>query len=292
MNRKGDWQLAWRYVIRHLPDDLFDEIMKAPEVIQWMKRDSFRYWIAHSIDAEVVVSELLNANKIDVRTFESLVQNEQSRAEYLVESGLYGEDYSQYRIDLAEERKREQAAPGLFRELEREKYEFAMHGIIPSDEWNQFLDSFVGACARVLVRTCRTYDFLDGLAKIGKFLEADYPSSSGPGRSGVYEDDLNYYLSMDLSEELLATTISFNEDGEAYFSLSPFASAIQGTRISRIRRCEVCNKFFWAQRKDAFTCSKNHAKARQMRLLRQNWKDNGNLYMKARVRKKQQKQGI
>jgi hypothetical protein len=84
---------------------------------------------------------------------------------------------------------------------------------------------------------------------------------------------------------LLETEIELDENGVITFRLSTYAEALQGVNISRLRACEICGKFFWAGRKDAYTCSKQHAKTRRMRLLRQNWKVSGDLYLKTRRNK-------
>jgi len=88
-----------------------------------------------------------------------------------------------------------------------------------------------------------------------------------------------------VGEMIGISDVDFDEEGNIKFRLSPLAEALQGVNISRIRRCEICGKIFWAARKDAFTCSKQHANTRRMRLLRESWKDKGVLYLKARQKK-------
>jgi hypothetical protein len=88
-----------------------------------------------------------------------------------------------------------------------------------------------------------------------------------------------------LKDKILATSIKINEKGVISFSISEWASALQGVDITRIRICEVCEDIFWANRKDAFACSIKHAKVRQMRLLRANWKESEELYLEARKKK-------
>ena len=78
-----------------------------------------------------------------------------------------------------------------------------------------------------------------------------------------------------IREKLSETNISLSEDGIINFEFSPYAEALQGVNISRLRVCEICSKFFWASRIDAFTCSKQHAETRKKRLQRQNWKEKG-----------------
>jgi len=83
--------------------------------------------------------------------------------------------------------------------------------------------------------------------------------------------------------------LSVNRDGNIKFQLSIYAEALEGVNISRLRICEYCKKLFWASRKDAYTCSPKHARNRRMRLLRENWKEKGDLYLKARQKKAKKK---
>jgi hypothetical protein len=82
---------------------------------------------------------------------------------------------------------------------------------------------------------------------------------------------------------------SIDNDGKINFRLTKYADALQGVNISRLRLCEYCNRIFWANRNDAFTCSPKHARNRRMRLLRENWKQKGDLYLKARRKKANKK---
>jgi hypothetical protein len=80
-----------------------------------------------------------------------------------------------------------------------------------------------------------------------------------------------------------------DSEGNVNFQLPEFAGALQGVNITRLRLCEQCDKLFWAYRKDAFSCSPKHARNRRMRLLRENWKEKGDLYIKARKKKLKKK---
>ena len=78
-------------------------------------------------------------------------------------------------------------------------------------------------------------------------------------------------------------------DGDVRIEIEKNTEALQDINISRLRICEYCKKLFWAKRKDAFTCAPKHARNRRMRLLRKNWKENGDLYLKARKKKANKK---
>ncbi len=78
---------------------------------------------------------------------------------------------------------------------------------------------------------------------------------------------------------------NIDTEGNLSLEISPMFQMIDGINITRLRVCEVCEQIFWANRKDAFACSKQHAKTRQMRLLRANWKAKGELYLNARKKK-------
>ncbi|CAN5698246.1 hypothetical protein BH18ACI1_BH18ACI1_17940 [soil metagenome] len=99
-----------------------------------------------------------------------------------------------------------------------------------------------------------------------------------------------YYSKFEaIKNKLLISSVLVSKDGVVNFLISEWAEAIQGVNISRLRKCDICEKFFWASRKDTFACSKKHSKVRQMRLLRENWKDKGDLYLKARQKKTNKK---
>jgi hypothetical protein len=84
-------------------------------------------------------------------------------------------------------------------------------------------------------------------------------------------------------------SLSVDREGNVEFQFSEYVKAIQGVNISRLRFCEYCKKLFWANRKDSYACSKKHARNRRMRLLRKNWKENGDLYLNARKKKAKKK---
>lgn len=81
-------------------------------------------------------------------------------------------------------------------------------------------------------------------------------------------------------------------DGDVKIDIEKNALALQGVNISRLRICEYCKKLFWANRNDTYACSPKHARNRRMRLLRENWKEKGDLYLKARQKKAKKKKEI
>lgn len=103
--------------------------------------------------------------------------------------------------------------------------------------------------------------------------------------------DLFAEFTIFLESKDLKSSVAIDKSGNVEFRPSPYVEALQGMNISRLRMCEYCMRFFWAIRKDAFTCSPKHARNRRMKLLRENWKEKGDLYLKARQKKaKKQKE--
>lgn len=93
----------------------------------------------------------------------------------------------------------------------------------------------------------------------------------------------------EVENRISSTNVSVDPDGNVHFELNEFAQALQGVSILRLRLCEYCEKLFWANRKDTFTCSPKHARNRRMRLLRESWKNSGHLYLNARKMKTDKK---
>jgi hypothetical protein len=115
--------------------------------------------------------------------------------------------------------------------------------------------------------------------------------------SGEYFDRLTVILdifaktALTLEMRVNKVDITVIRDGEVKIEIDKNVEALQGVDISRLRICEYCKKLFWANRNDAYTCSPKHARNRRMRLLRENWKEKGDLYLKARQKKaKKQKE--
>lgn len=57
-------------------------------------------------------------------------------------------------------------------------------------------------------------------------------------------------------------------------SISQVDEAINGVDATRIRECQVCNRIFWAGRKDQKCCSKKCANVRRVQLWRKNYAEN------------------
>lgn len=102
--------------------------------------------------------------------------------------------------------------------------------------------------------------------------------------------DLLAEFTIFLDSKDLKATVSVDTTGNVEFRASPYVEALQGMNISRLRMCEYCKRFFWANRKDAYTCSPKHARNRRMKLLRENWKKSGQLYLTARKNKTKKKE--
>lgn len=85
-----------------------------------------------------------------------------------------------------------------------------------------------------------------------------------------------------LENQIPNFTLEVEREGTVKIAVPFLAEALQDVNISRLRICEYCKNLFRANRKDAYTCSPNHARNRRMRLLRNNWKENGDLYLETR----------
>jgi hypothetical protein len=105
------------------------------------------------------------------------------------------------------------------------------------------------------------------------------------------EPDLFSETLSEVENKVSSVNTSIDSNGIVRFELNKYAEALQGVHIARLRLCEYCNRIFWANRIDTYTCSPSHARNRRMRLLRQNWKDKGDLYLKARSKKEGKKNG-
>jgi hypothetical protein len=68
-----------------------------------------------------------------------------------------------------------------------------------------------------------------------------------------------------ISEDFASTyVLRVDENGIVYASDS-FLEVINGVMLDRIRCCEICERVFWAYRKDSFTCSPKHSDIRRKR---------------------------
>lgn len=102
--------------------------------------------------------------------------------------------------------------------------------------------------------------------------------------------DLLAKTALDLETRISEVDLIVARDGDVRIEIEKNAVALQGVNISRLRICEYCKKLFWANRKDAYTCSPKHARNRRMKLLRENWKKSGQLYLEARKKKSKKKE--
>lgn len=246
-----DHNATWLEFYLSLPVKVKEFLISSEEVKEFEKAKSHSYWTNNDGIAWDFLLDLNRGNKITDEEFEQ-IQETGEFADFLVEKGYYGEEWSKSQ------------------EEENDNYE---DGMRLSDKF--YLSEYF-AKYRAFIRLEKIRDFIHGLADLAEQLGNNKNS---------FRVDLFDHLPKKIVEEVRATDIKINEQGEIHFSVSKWAEVIQGVDISRIRRCEVCQKIFWAKRKDAFACSLKHAKTRQMRLLRANWKDKGDLYLKARKKK-------
>jgi hypothetical protein len=158
-----------------------------------------------------------------------------------------------------------------------------------------------------LIQLTETRNFLSNILKINNpgnlvnsrdtaLHSALFPHESGKSSNTpiqVIKGELFSPNLITVREKLSETNISLSEEGIINFELSPFAEALQGVNISRLRTCEICSRFFWASRLDAYTCSKQHAETRKKRLQRQSWKEKGHTgkggYLSSRRKKTKDK---
>lgn len=93
--------------------------------------------------------------------------------------------------------------------------------------------------------------------------------------------------------------LQIDENGIVHIINDSFGEAINGVILDRLRRCEICERVFWAENKNSKTCSPNHAanlRNRQSRMrnkeLREESKDLVNEKRRlTNKRKKEQRQG-
>lgn len=63
------------------------------------------------------------------------------------------------------------------------------------------------------------------------------------------------------------------ENGEFYFILNSFISALKGVKANRLRVCPICDRVFWAYRLSSYGCSKQHSTAIRTREYRERKKE-------------------
>lgn len=272
----------WYDFFLSLPKDVRDFIFLSKEREDYEKQDGYEYWVNNDGEAQDKLIDLNAGNEISDELFDKLINADADEiADFLVDRGYYGDEYS-----YINHRKKERESLFSFSIFNDEK-----------DKTEEY-DSLFKAAAyeSALKRLHSIRDFLLSIINLAKNLEI-ISAQSEEDSFFIRKNQENFNQSVNreltarkLEEKILATSIAINEKGEISFSISEWASALQGVDITRIRICEVCEDIFWANRKDAYACSKKHAKVRQMRLLRTNWKASGELYIKARKNKQNKKE--
>jgi hypothetical protein len=262
------WVLAGEYVLA-LPDAVQLAMFGSVEVREAQKADSYEYWLNNDAVAQDRIHDFCadHAYPDEIRD-KMMSWGAEQIADFLVEMGNYGDEYS-YLAQLIENAEESGEA---------ENYSYLQY-----PRWT-------GAFA-ALLRLQEARDFLHTIVELGRNIERQVFEGDDPvdiasqQRKFVARQSENEWRSKRLSRRLLAVEVSIDAGGHIHFEPSQWAKAIDGVDITRVRRCEVCDKVYWAKRRDAFACTKEHAKVRQMRLLRANWKENGDLYKKARKKR-------
>ena len=277
-------QIIFYEFLFSLPDEIKDFVFISDERKQYAKSDSVEYWVNNDGNALDHLADLNANDEISDELYNKVYDSDiQVIAEFLVEYGYYGSDYS-YTNQLKKE-KAKSFEKDYF--IEQDDYSYRKED---SDDFDKIMP-FV----RALDRLQNIKKFLLEVVNLSKSLEESkkydsrYYINSATKNDSFYQSGLKAFESKEIKTQVFATSFDINDQGEITFSISDWAKALQGVDITRIRLCEVCGNIFWASRKDAFACSKQHAKTRQMRLLRANWREKGDLYKKARNIKKNKK---
>ena len=268
--------LNWFEFSSKLPKEVLDFIYLSEEYTEHIKSRSWEYWSRNEGKAQDKLSDLLIDEQISEETYNKIIDvDSDEMADFMVEIGFYGEDYT-----LASK-----SESFSFFDSDEENED-------QIDKWNR--DSLFRAQVGAYERLHKIREFLLAIIKLAENIDI-FVDSKGIDDSYVQlkkrdfeRTALTELTKKKLVEKVLATSVSFNKKGEIQFAISDWASILQGTEVRRIRLCEVCKNIFWANRKDAFACSKKHAKVRQMRLLREHWQQKSGLYLKARQRKAKQ----
>jgi hypothetical protein len=257
--------LEYEY-FRELPEALKSAMLRSKEVKEAEKEDAFEYWLNNDGKAMDRVQDFcLDHDYSDEVTEKMMSWDSERIAHFLVGMGYYGEEYSRYAQVKREAEENED---------EEEFYDFG------SPIWN--------GAFKALFRLEEARNFLLAVVELGANLVGDsFPGDepqdvASQQRKFLARQAENSWRLKKLSRRLMASEVTIDSNRHINFGLSEWARAINGVDITRVRRCEVCDKIFWANRRDAFACTKEHSKVRQMRLLRVNWRENGNLYKKAR----------
>lgn len=280
-DRRYSFDIEFIEYLMSLPEEIKHFVFLSKETSEYEKQDSLEFWQNNDGYAQDILADLNSDEEISDVTYESLINSSADDiAEFLVDYGYYGSDYS------------------YDKQLEKEKAECSRwsYDEIPEDKETDSRRIWrILHYAKSLERLQNIKNFLLLIINLGEnFSPIDFQNNEISYLDRKNHEYLTRLANTELAskrqqDKILATTITLNEKGEIQFSISEWASALQGVDITRIRRCEICEKIFWANRSDAFACSKKHAKTRQMRLLRANWKEKEDLYLKARKKKENNK---
>jgi hypothetical protein len=265
-----------------LPKEVQNFIFVSREREDYEKQDGYEYWLNNDGEAQDKLSDLNIDNEISDEVFDRLINSDADEiADFLVDRGYYGDKYSYINY-----RKNERESSFSYSIFDDDDDDDDDDEIDEHDSWNR-----ASAYRSALERLHNIRDFLLSIINLTKNLEIiSTPSEEDSyhirkNQENFSQSAIKELTAKKLKDKILAASITINKKGEINFSISEWASALQGVDITRIRICEVCEDIFWANRKDAFACSKKHAKVRQMRLLRANWKESEELYLEARKKK-------
>src|SRR5262249_14175338 len=81
---------------------------------------------------------------------------------------------------------------------------------------------------------------------------------------------------------LFPQKLTLDNEGRVTFELTKLGKCILGVEMHRIRQCPICDKIYWAERKDQPCCSKSCAGALRTRRWRENYLE---IYKGQRIRK-------
>jgi hypothetical protein len=79
--------------------------------------------------------------------------------------------------------------------------------------------------------------------------------------------------------------VYINDEGKAQIDAG-LLTALEGVEVARIRRCPICERFFWAGRADQKACSKKCNQTRRVRLWREKYQET---YKQRRLKKAEKK---
>lgn len=262
--------------IGSLPNDLQEQLFLSEEFLRHIKDDSYEYWSNLDDLAAQKLNDLLIEGEISEPEYQSLIEDHFIIPEFLVEYGFYGDGYS-FEKYCSDNKEKESTYNKSYFLANMNRIIFSKYRSLIKAYNNLILLKKVFSIVIDLNKNVVTQQTFDNplLVKLNK--------------ESILQR-VNIIISTKVLKDLtLTASIEVNSEGKINFTLPKWANVLQGLEINRLRTCEVCNKFFWAERKDAYACGTPHAKVRYMRLARQNWKEKGDQYVKARKKKKSNK---